>query len=72
MSSSREGAHDKVGEVVYFCLKQHKPSGNLIYQHNLRRQISDGFVVQNICRSFVPEPNPWCSDEGVTQAWATS
>jgi len=46
-ASSREDAHDEVGEAIYFCLKQHKPSSNLIYQHNLRWQISGGFVVQN-------------------------
>lgn len=48
-------------EVIYFCPKQHKPSSNLIYQCNLRHQISDDFLVQNI--SFVPEPNPQSSDE---------
>lgn len=65
VASSRDGVHDKVGEVTYFCLKQHKPSSNLIYQHNSRCQISDGFVVQNTCRGFVLEPNPESSAEGV-------
>lgn len=66
MASSREGAHHKVGEVMYFYLKQQKPSSNLIYQYNMRRQGSDGFVVRNTRRSFVPEPNPQSSDEGIT------
>lgn len=64
MASSRESAPDKVGEVTYFWLKQHKPSSHLIYQHNFRRQIPDGFVVQNTGRSFVPEAHPQPSGEG--------
>lgn len=66
MASSREGAHDKVGEIIYFYLKQQKPSSNLIYRYNLRRQGSDGFVVRNTRRSFMPEPNPQSPDEGIT------
>lgn len=55
VASSRESIQHKVGEAIYFCLKQHKPSSKLVYQHNLRHRI---LLLQNPPKGFVPEPNP--------------